>query len=159
MNILGLNAFHGDASAALLKDGILVSAFVRELVAGASEMAFDGGREVALKGLRGTQRVYAVEWRAGSRPTDGRDLCLTCRGAAASQPAASLIAPLKLSLLADQVESVYAPPEAPQHEQGANEGGVNHPGQQTCANCHNPNSWLGASAMATTGSKRESVCR
>src|SRR5207248_9467070 len=45
-----------------------------------------------------------------------------------SQPTAatsSLVAPLKLSLLADQVESVYAPPEAPQQEQGANEGGVN----------------------------------
>ena len=35
------------------------------------------------------------------------------------------VAPVKLSLLADQVESVYAPPEAPQQEQGTNQGGVN----------------------------------
>jgi len=32
MNILGLNAFHGDASAALLKDGILVSAIEEERI-------------------------------------------------------------------------------------------------------------------------------
>jgi len=47
---------------------------------------------------------------------------IVCVSAVSAQ---AQIKPLNLSLLPDQVESVYAPPEAPQQEQGANEGGVN----------------------------------
>src|SRR5216110_1085431 len=46
---------------------ILVSSLVRELTGGAEEFAFDGGREVELKGLSGLQRVFGVEWQ-GSDP-------------------------------------------------------------------------------------------
>jgi len=41
---------------------ILVSSLVRELTGGAKEFAFDGGRELELKGLSGLQRAFAVEW-------------------------------------------------------------------------------------------------
>jgi len=46
---------------------ILVSSLVRELTGGAEEFAFDGGRELELKGLSGLQRVFGVEWQ-GSDP-------------------------------------------------------------------------------------------
>ena len=46
---------------------ILVSSLVRELTGGTEEFAFDGEREVELKGLSGLQRVFGVEWR-GSDP-------------------------------------------------------------------------------------------
>ncbi len=36
---------------------------------------------------------------------------------------------------------------------------VDHNTQTTCANCHNPNSWLPASADASLGFGRDSVCR
>ncbi len=45
---------------------ILVSALLRELTESAGDLAFDEGREVELKGLSGTQRVFPVEWRADS---------------------------------------------------------------------------------------------
>jgi hypothetical protein len=38
-------------------------------------------------------------------------------------------------------------------------GGVDHTGLTACATCHNPNSWLPAKSDASTGFKRESVCR
>jgi putative ABC transport system ATP-binding protein len=44
---------------------ILVSSLVRELTRGAEEFAFDGGRELELKGLSGLQRAFAVEWEEG----------------------------------------------------------------------------------------------
>src|SRR5438093_6848640 len=44
---------------------ILVSSLVRELTGGAKEFAFDGGRELELKGLSGLQRAFAVEWEEG----------------------------------------------------------------------------------------------
>ncbi|HYY05313.1 MAG TPA: ATP-binding cassette domain-containing protein [Candidatus Limnocylindria bacterium] len=44
---------------------ILVSSLVRELTGGAEEFAFDGGRELELKGLRGLHRLFAVNWEAG----------------------------------------------------------------------------------------------
>jgi len=45
-------------------DGILVSSFVRKLTSNLDAVPFDRGRDVVLKGLRGTQRVHAVDWRA-----------------------------------------------------------------------------------------------
>ena len=51
---------------------ILVSSLVRELTAGAEEFAFDGGREVELKGLAGLQRVFAAEWEPGNDPRRAR---------------------------------------------------------------------------------------
>jgi class 3 adenylate cyclase len=39
---------------------VLVSALIRELTESAGDLRFDGGRDVVLKGLAGTQRVYAV---------------------------------------------------------------------------------------------------
>jgi putative ABC transport system ATP-binding protein len=57
--------------AAVARSGeILISAFVREMTASTGDFAFDAGRDVALKGLSGTQRVYAVDWEgeaAGQR--------------------------------------------------------------------------------------------
>ncbi len=47
---------------------ILVSSLVRELTGGAKEFAFDGGRELELKGLSGLQRAFAVEWEPGRDP-------------------------------------------------------------------------------------------
>jgi class 3 adenylate cyclase len=43
--------------------GVLVSSLLRELVAPSGEFSFDGGREVELKGLAGSHRVYAVVGR------------------------------------------------------------------------------------------------
>jgi class 3 adenylate cyclase len=39
---------------------VLISGLVRELVGTAGGFSFDDGRELELKGLSGTQRVYAV---------------------------------------------------------------------------------------------------
>jgi putative ABC transport system ATP-binding protein len=44
---------------------ILVSSVVRELTASTEGFVFEGGREVALKGLQGTSHVYAVDWEGG----------------------------------------------------------------------------------------------
>ena len=41
---------------------ILVSSLLKELTASAGDVSFDEGREVELKGLSGTHRVYAVAW-------------------------------------------------------------------------------------------------
>ncbi len=41
---------------------ILVSALTRELVSSAGDLVFDAGREVELKGLSGTHRVFGVRW-------------------------------------------------------------------------------------------------
>jgi putative ABC transport system ATP-binding protein len=55
-------------AAAARSGEILVSSLVRELTGGSEEFAFDGGREVELKGLAGPHRVFAVDWEAGSHP-------------------------------------------------------------------------------------------
>jgi class 3 adenylate cyclase len=57
-------------SAAARGGEILVSSLVRELTASAADFAFDTGRDVALKGLNGTQRIYAVMW-AQEKPGTG----------------------------------------------------------------------------------------
>src|SRR5213596_1201904 len=59
-------------AAAARSGEILVSSLVRELTAGAEEFAFDGGREVELKGLAGLQRVFAAEWEPGNDPRRAR---------------------------------------------------------------------------------------
>ena len=41
---------------------ILVSSLVKELTESGGEFAFENGREVALKGLSGTGKVYSVGW-------------------------------------------------------------------------------------------------
>ncbi|MEE9280556.1 MAG: adenylate/guanylate cyclase domain-containing protein, partial [Myxococcota bacterium] len=41
---------------------ILVSSFTKNLVQRAGDLAFDEGREVQLKGLEGTHRVFGVRW-------------------------------------------------------------------------------------------------
>ena len=41
---------------------ILVSSLLRKLTESGGDIAFDDGREVVLKGLTGTQRVYSVGW-------------------------------------------------------------------------------------------------
>jgi class 3 adenylate cyclase len=41
---------------------VLVSSLLHELIASTGEFAFDDGRELELKGLSGTHRVYALEW-------------------------------------------------------------------------------------------------
>ena len=41
---------------------ILVSSLVKELTESGGEFAFENGREVALKGLSGTGKVYSVSW-------------------------------------------------------------------------------------------------
>ena len=41
---------------------ILVSALLRELTESGGDIAFGDGRELQLKGLSGTQRVYKVGW-------------------------------------------------------------------------------------------------
>jgi putative ABC transport system ATP-binding protein len=52
---------------------ILVSSLVRELAANAGDFAFDVGREVALKGLHGLQRIHTVDWeRAVQRDSSPR---------------------------------------------------------------------------------------
>jgi class 3 adenylate cyclase len=42
---------------------ILVSSTVRELTESAGDLRFDAGREVPLKGLGGTHRLYALLWQ------------------------------------------------------------------------------------------------
>jgi class 3 adenylate cyclase len=61
------NDFHGKSvilasrvAAAASGGEILVSALMRELTESAGDIRFDTGREVVLKGLAGTHRVYAV---------------------------------------------------------------------------------------------------
>ncbi len=44
---------------------ILVSSLLRELTDGGGDIAFADGRDVELKGLTGSQRVFAVQWRSG----------------------------------------------------------------------------------------------
>ncbi|MGC1678550.1 MAG: AAA family ATPase [Candidatus Binataceae bacterium] len=46
---------------------ILVSATLRELTVSAGDLNFDTGREMELKGLSGTHRVYALEWANDGR--------------------------------------------------------------------------------------------
>jgi serine/threonine protein kinase len=41
---------------------ILVSSIFKEVVAAAGDVRFDGGREIALKGLSGLHRVYRILW-------------------------------------------------------------------------------------------------
>ncbi|MFY9587627.1 MAG: adenylate/guanylate cyclase domain-containing protein, partial [Actinomycetota bacterium] len=41
---------------------VLVSSLLRELTLSSGEFTFDEGRDVELKGLAGTHRVYAVMW-------------------------------------------------------------------------------------------------
>jgi class 3 adenylate cyclase len=41
---------------------ILVSALLKELLAGRGDLQFDDGREAELKGLPGAHRMYPVEW-------------------------------------------------------------------------------------------------
>ncbi len=41
---------------------ILISSLTKDLVQSAGDLAFDEGREVELKGLEGTHRVFAVRW-------------------------------------------------------------------------------------------------
>ena len=50
---------------------ILVSSLLKELTESACEFAFGDGREVELKGLSGTHRVFQVEWQEG--PSGGGD--------------------------------------------------------------------------------------
>ena len=42
---------------------ILVSSLVKELTESGGDFQFENGREVALKGLSGTGKVYSVDWR------------------------------------------------------------------------------------------------
>jgi class 3 adenylate cyclase len=46
---------------------ILVSSLVKELVESGGDFAFQNGRELALKGLSGTGRVYSVAWEGQPR--------------------------------------------------------------------------------------------
>ena len=41
---------------------ILASSLLKELTDSAGDIEFDGGTEVELKGLTGTQRVFAISW-------------------------------------------------------------------------------------------------
>jgi class 3 adenylate cyclase len=41
---------------------ILVSALLKQLIESAGDLRFDDGREVELKGISGTQRVFSVNW-------------------------------------------------------------------------------------------------
>ena len=59
-------------AAAARSEEILVSSMVRELAGGAEEFAFDGGREVELKGLTGVQRVFVLEWKQAGDPGRAR---------------------------------------------------------------------------------------
>ena len=67
MNILGLNAYHGDVSAALVRDGQLVAAVEEERyrrikhVAGFPRHAMRACLEMASK-FDGSQNVMAVGW-------------------------------------------------------------------------------------------------
>jgi putative ABC transport system ATP-binding protein len=57
-------------SAAAQGGEILVSSLVRELTANAADFAFGTGRDVTLKGLSGTQRIYSVMWAEARPGTD-----------------------------------------------------------------------------------------
>ena len=73
MNILGLNAFHGDASAALLQDGVLVMAVEEErlnrikhwagLPAGAAALCLEGTNLADLKHIAISRDPKANFWR------------------------------------------------------------------------------------------------
>ena len=59
---------------------ILVSSVVRELAGCDNGLSFDDGREITLKGLNGTRRVYGVEWagparNGASRPLKAASIC------------------------------------------------------------------------------------
>ncbi len=41
---------------------ILASSLLKELTDSGGDIEFDGGTEVELKGLTGTQRVFAIGW-------------------------------------------------------------------------------------------------
>ena len=41
---------------------ILASSLLKDLVEHAGDLRFENGREVVLKGISGTQRVYSVAW-------------------------------------------------------------------------------------------------
>lgn len=41
---------------------IVVSSLLKELTASGGDITFDDGREIELKGLSGTQQIYAVGW-------------------------------------------------------------------------------------------------
>jgi class 3 adenylate cyclase len=47
---------------------ILVSETLREHADGEDGLSFDGGRELELKGLAGTHRVFRAEWQAETAP-------------------------------------------------------------------------------------------
>ena len=47
---------------------ILVSAIVRDLTESSGDLRFDEGRELELKGLSGTHRVYSLQWAKGAVP-------------------------------------------------------------------------------------------
>lgn len=52
---------------------ILVSAIVKEVTQDAGDFRYDEGREVPLKGLAGTHRVFRLEWEeSGRRPAQPR---------------------------------------------------------------------------------------
>jgi hypothetical protein len=51
---------------------LTVSAPVRELVESSGEFTFDGGRDVELKGLVGTYRLFGLQWEAPSATTSSR---------------------------------------------------------------------------------------
>jgi class 3 adenylate cyclase len=63
-DFFGRNVILASRVAAKANGGeVLVSSLVRDLVAGASEFAFDEGRSVDLKGLADAQTVHALRWR------------------------------------------------------------------------------------------------
>jgi serine/threonine protein kinase len=64
---------------------ILVSSVFREVTRSLSDVGFDPGREVALKGLSGTHRVYRALWNESKKP------CPSCKQ---TIPAESLVCPL-----------------------------------------------------------------
>jgi class 3 adenylate cyclase len=56
---------------------ILVSSLVRDRVEADGNIAFDGGREVELKGLAGVHRVHSVDWADAASAGPMRDLGLS----------------------------------------------------------------------------------
>ena len=68
-DLFGRNVAMAARVAALAVGGeVLVSEAVREAVAGDAEIDLDEGREVELRGLRGTHRLYAVQVQPAVRP-------------------------------------------------------------------------------------------
>lgn len=47
---------------------ILVSAIVKDLTESSGDLRFDEGRELKLKGLSGTHRVYSLQWATAPKP-------------------------------------------------------------------------------------------